>query len=200
MKPRRWIYIIAGLIAAVLLAFLLRGLVQDYVILPLARLFWNLRTLYRSIPQAVYWVLLLVVLVSMTISSFSLRFQDKQKSRPEDHIHYGDVQQMAFWIQRSRRGVYSKWHLARSLAELALDILQRRKGSVKREQQLEGPGWAPPAGVQEYLEAALKTSYADYPRRSIFDFNPPTPFDHDFEPTVAYLESLMEDDHDHQYS
>jgi hypothetical protein len=54
--------------------------------------------------------------------------------------------------------------------------------------------------VQAYLSAALKTSFADYPRRGFFSAQPRTPFDRDIEPVIDYLESLMEDEHGHQHS
>jgi nucleoside-diphosphate-sugar epimerase len=56
---------------------------------------------------------------------------------------------------------------------------------------------SPPAEVQAYLQAALRTTYADYPRRHLLDFAPRTPFDQGLEATVAYLESFMEKDDDH---
>jgi hypothetical protein len=200
MNRRQLLVLFAALLAAAILAFLLREVIQVYIILPLARLFWQIRLVYLAIPQVVFWVLLLVALVIFTANSFSLRSRTDRLWRSTARIRYGEVQQMAFWLQRSRRGIYSKWHVANSLANIALDILQQRSGEAKRSMHLSGPGWNPPADIQKYLETGLRTTYADYPRPGIFSRRQTTPFDRDLEPVVAYLESLMEEKHDPQHS
>ena len=200
MKNRRWLFLGAAGAGALLLAFLLRSTVQEWVILPLAKLIWRLGILYRGIPQVVYWVILLVIITSLTIGIFFSAKLEWGSAVGGSHFRSGDIQQMAFWLRRSRRGILSRWHVANQLANIALDILARQTGSTKHDQRLEGPGWDAPKEVQDYLKAALTTTYADYPSQGLFSGAPPTPFDHDPEPIVAYLESLLEDNHDHQHS
>lgn len=200
MKPGRTFAWIAAFTRVLLLAFLLRAAVFEWIILPLAQLFWWLRVLYRAIPQLVYWVILVVVLIYLTISTFVVHLPEIQKTRHSGGFRIGEVQQVSFWLTRSRRGIFSRWHLANLLANLALDILSRRTSTGKSGLRLAGPGWDPPAQVQGYLEAGLTTTYADYPRPGIFSNEPHTPLDADPEPIVDYLESLLEDDHGHQHS
>jgi hypothetical protein len=198
---RRRILILAGAFAAaILLAFLLRRFVEEFILLPLARLFWLAGMLYHAIPQLVYWVLALAILISLTIGSFAIRSPGEQRRRRTGYFRYGEIQQLSFWFTRSRRSLYSKWHLANLLANTALDILQRRSGSGLRPGRLEGPGWNPPREVQEYLSAALTAKYSDFAGRGFFSRRPHTPFDRDIEPVIAYLESFLEDAHDHQHS
>jgi len=123
-----------------------------------------------------------------------------QSAGKSSRARIGEVQQVSFWLTRSRRGIFSRWHVANLLANIALDILSRRTSTGRGGLHLAGPGWDPPAGVQGYLEAGLRTTYADYPRPGLFSNEPQTPFDSDPEPIVDYLESLLEDDHDHQHS
>jgi hypothetical protein len=200
MKSRRTFALIAASAGVLVLAFLLRAAVYEGVILPLAQLFWWLRVLYRAVPQVVYWVILIVVLVYLVISTFALHLPEIQRSGNSGGLRVGKVQQVSFWLTRSRRGIFSRWQVANLLANIALDILSSRSSSGRRGLRLAGAGWDPPPQVQGYLETALKTTYADYPRPGVFSGEPHTPLDSDPEPIVDYLESLMEDGHDHQHS
>jgi hypothetical protein len=200
MNRRQVLVLFASLSAVILLAYLLRGIIWDHVILPLAEMFWQVRIVYHTLPQIIDWVILLVVLVLVTWGSFSLR--PLAGWRPEEPVYprSGDIQQLAVWLERRWRGVYSRWHIANTLANIALDMLRQRTGVEKREQKLTGPGWNPPAEVQAYLEAGLRTPYMDYRRRGIFSPRPRTPLDSDLEAVVGYLESLVENEHEHQHS
>ncbi len=73
------------------------------------------------------------------------------------------------------------------LSLLAVEILELRGNNSGRVKTLKGRDWNPPPGVQDYLEAGLNNSFADYPlSRKI------TPFSVDVEIVVNYLESQME--------
>jgi len=182
------------------MAFLLRATVYQWVILPLAQLIWWLGVLYRAIPQIVLWVILLVYLMVVSLRTLVVHWPDIQSDRSSRALRMGDVQQVSFWLSRGRSGVFSRWHVANLLANIALDILSSRTSSGRAGSRLAGPGWDPPADVQRFLEAGLKTTYADYPLRRPFSDNPRTPFDSDPALIVDYLESLLENDHDHQHS
>ena len=200
MSRPRLILLAAALTGIALLALFLRDFVQTVVIPSLARLFWQAGLVYRAIPQVAIWAVLLAVLVSLTAGSFIGRTRREYPGRSFRYQRLGEIQQMAFWLKRSRRSRYSQWQIASRLANIALDILQRRTGTKERGRQLEGLGWQPPADVQEYLSTGLRTTFADYPGSGPFSPQPHTPFDRDIEPVVAYLESLLEDEHDHQHS
>jgi hypothetical protein len=200
MSRRQVLSLVAALSAAAILAYLLHGFIWEHIILPLARLVWQISILYLGVPQLVLWILLLVGLVLLTLGRFALRPLPALRSADQRYAHAGDVQRLTIWLERRRRGLYSRWHLANTLANIALDMLRQRTGSAKRVQKLAGAGWNPPAAVQEYLEAGLKAPYGDYRRRSIFPPRPRTPFDVDLEAVIAYLESLVENEHGHQHS
>ena len=197
MKTRNAIFPALALIAVALLAFLLRGAVQEWVIIPLARFIWLVKGYYGAFPQAAYWVVALGIAALVAILGF--RFPDWERRRRHEQWKPlpGSVREMSFWIQRGKGGIFPKWHIAHLLAELALDILDRRGTRQKHAQLLTGPDWAPPAEVRNYLDAALTTNYTDYPKRKRFGPLPPTPFDQDLEPVIKYLESLLESEHDY---
>ena len=197
MKKRMVIYLPLALIAVSLLAFLLRGAAQDWVILPLARFVWLVKGYYGAFPQAAYWVVALVIAVLVAFLGFRLPDWETRRHPEQWKPLPGSVREMSFWIQRTSGGIYPKWHVAHLLAELALDTLDRRGTRQKHARLLTGPDWTPPPDVKEYLDAALTTNYTDYPKPKRFSPLPPTPFDQDLEPVIKYLESLLESEHDH---
>jgi hypothetical protein len=197
MKPRYIIFIALALLAAALLAFLLRGAAQDWIILPLARFFWLVKGYYGAFPQAVYWLIALGFATFIAIIGLRLPGWERRHSHEQWKTMPGSVREMSFWIQRSRTGIFPKWHIAHLLAELALDIIDRRGTRQKNAPLLTSPDWSPPAEVKEYLDAALTTNFTDYPRPKRFGPLPSTPFDQDLEPVIKYLESLLESEHDY---
>lgn len=197
MKPGRTFALIAAFVGVLLLAYLLRTAVYEWVILPLAQLFWWLRAFYRAIPQVVYWVILVVALIYLLISTVVAHLPEIQGPRNSRGFRIGEVQQVSFWLTHSRRGIFSRWRVANLLGNIALEILSSRSDVGRHGQRLSGPGWDPPREVQDYLEAALTTNYADYPRRGVFSREPHTPFDSNPGQIVDYLETFLEDNHDH---
>jgi len=197
MKNRYYIFLPAALIVVALLAFLLRGVVQEWIILPLARLVWLLKGYYGAFPQAAYWGIALGVAVLVVIMGFHLPGWESKHKETQPGPLPGSVREMSFWIHRGEGGIFPKWHIAHLLAELALDILDRSKTRQKHAQMLTGPDWNPPAEVKNYLDAALITNYTDYPKPRRFRPLPSTPFDQDLDPVIKYLESLLESEHDH---
>jgi hypothetical protein len=198
MKLRQFGLLAALLTGAVLLAFALVGPAREYIIIPMAKWFWVMKGVYNSFPQSEYWVFLLIV-VCLMLGLTLLNADWANRERRERHrVLPGDVQQLAYWIARSRKGIYSRWHLARRLADLSLEILESMGSSVKRTRQLWGPGWNPPADVQRYLSTALRTSYADFAKHSASE--PEASLDTDVRSVVEFLESLVENEHDHSHS
>ena len=196
MTPRRALILVAALVGVLLLALPLRTIVDRWVILPLAQGIWWLGVFYHAIPQFVLWVLLLVFLTIFTLRALIIHLPELRPSDRSGGFRTGEVQQVSFWLKRGRSGIFSRWHVANLLANLALDILTHRAGTGRVAARLTGPGWDPPEAVQHFLEAGLTTTYADYPPRRRFSASPPTPLDSDPALAVDYLESLLEVDHD----
>jgi len=195
MKKARIAFLVVLMLAAVGLAFALIGPARELIILPIARFLWLAKGVYGSIPEAESWVFVLII-VGLIFLFVLLRTEWTERELAEKRSPFlGDVQQLSFWIDRGHKGSYSRWHLARRLADLALEILESRGANVKATRRLSGPGWNPPPGVQRYLETALRTTYADYSRNSATESD--SSLDADVSSVIAYLESLLENDNGH---
>jgi hypothetical protein len=174
-------------VLAALLAFPLRGLVFNYLIAPLSFIWFYIVYYYHVIPQQFYWFFILLAAAYIAMGSFlESPFKRKREMLIRKQAR-GPVESLARWIKDSRRGVYSRWRVARSLGLMASGILEMRGGRSGRIRTLRGKDWNPPPGVQDYLETGLNGSFADYPL-SVRN----TPFDVDVEKVVAYLESQLE--------
>jgi hypothetical protein len=189
-----------GLVAALLLAFPLRGLVEEIIVRPLAYLLWMLELLYRAVPQPVVWVAMLVVMLYLAANSFSRKTPDETLPQKKPERFLGPVENLTRLVVQKENGIYFKWQIARMLSEVALDLQELNEHSRHRE--LDFPAGLDPV-VKKYLDAGLNTSFADYPvpgglllLPDRFRKLPPTPFDTDLEPVVSYLESQLENQDD----
>lgn len=182
------------LAAALLLAFFLRDVVAQLVIQPVLYIFWMLNLVYRAIPQVILWAVLLSILLLFAISfiarNVSFRNLFPRKREPK----YGPVQGLSIVLQRKSEGIYFKWQVARSLAEIALDLQELRAHDESRELRFDETSVDPEA--RRYLEAGLNTSFSDYPMPGIFLPRRETPFDIELDRVIDYLESQkMETNH-----
>ncbi len=190
MKKRRTVFLVAALCLAFLLAVPLRGLVQEIIIIPLARFFWMVKGYYGAFDQVVYWFAALAIALVIAAGSFRLPDWD-WRAREKSHRVQGEVHNLAFWIQRIRSDSdYPSWYVAHLLAKLAFDLRERR-GVRKGEQRLKGAGWDPPPDVQKYLESALTSTYVNFSRLDM-PTDPAGPLEKSVEPAIAYLESFLE--------
>lgn len=196
MNLRRSLALTGIVIIALLLAFPLRDAVYEMVIVPAAYALWLLGLLYHAVHQSVWWgVALLIVLMILARSLRStgrVRESIRIKSRPV----VGQVENLSHWVKRTERGIYFKWLIAHRLGKVAHKILLQRLGGRTRSyfDPLTGPDWTPDASVQQYLEAGLRGSFADYPQRR-WSFSKPalTPFDRDVKDVLEFLESQTSD-------
>jgi hypothetical protein len=197
MKSRYYLFLPLILVVAFLLAFLLRGTVKALIIIPLAKVAWLVKGYYGVIPQAAYWLAALGIALIIAILSLQLPDWEIRHRQGHRRLLPGTVREMTFWIQREKAGIFTRWHIAHLLAELALAILDRHGTEAKYARVLAGPDWNPPTSVKNYLDAALSTNYADYPKPRRFESRQLTPFDQDLESVIKYLESLLESEHDY---
>lgn len=199
MKDKRGALLLLLLMLAALLAFLLRNVFSTFVIAPAAKLLFVVRGYYGAIAQENYWPIVLVFVAA--IGFFSLRSLDVDLdfAKSKKTNLRGEVYNLAFWLEsltgrpqfaRRRRqdDSYSHWFVARYLANLAVDILNSREASEDRESRLQGPGWSPPANIQDYLEIGLRTNPVKFKQM----FNASQLTIPDAEEVIRYLESYVE--------
>ena len=201
---RRWLLPLAGgLVIAGILAFFLQDVIRRDVVTPLAYLLWALELVYSIIPQIVLWILLVVGMFLITLSSLAnllpagRRFE--QSARPPK----GPLESLAVGIANTREGLYYKWVIANRLGRLEREISGSRADQLRSDGigGVETAKKSAPAAVRSYLNAGLNESFVDYPAPALpFRRRTPTPFDLDVGEAVEYLESKVEANHGKKHS
>jgi len=195
MTRRRWIAMGGVVVIALILAFPLQDVIRKTVIVPLAYLWWALGVLYRSFPQAVVWILLIILIAFILLGSLSSNVKSVNRDENKQKSILGKVEGLAEGLVKMQRGNYYKWQIAHRLGRLARDFLIQRgdRTSTKDHSPLTGRDWHPSKAVDAYLEAGLNGSFADYPNPTwLFSSPQTTPLDLDVIEAVKYLESQME--------
>lgn len=195
MRNQRIFAMIGILVMAILLALPLRDAVFRMVVIPLAYIIWVLGLVYRSVNQAIWWVVAMVLVLAVISRSLMPRLKVAERVRLKTKPVVGQVESLAGWMKKTERGVYFKWLIANRLGKIANQILANRSTGKKRSffDPLTGPDWTPDPQVQSYLESGLHGSFADFPQKHrLFSTPEPTPLDHDLKDVVQYLESQVE--------
>lgn len=194
---RRGLIVAGVVIAALLLAFPLRNVVYEMVILPLAYILWILGLVYRSLDQGVWWVVLIVAVLIVLLRSMLPEGKPKQKTILYKKVERGQVESLAVAMQRVSHGVYFKWLVANRLGKLAHQTLVQRSYGKPRSvfAPLVAEDWEPSPAIRQYLERGLHGSFADYPNKRFGFYTPPdkTPLDLDVNQVVEFLESTQDD-------
>jgi hypothetical protein len=197
MNWRRGLIASGVVIIAFLLAFPLRGVVYEIVVLPLAYIWWVLSLVYRSLDQGIWWVVLIVIVLIVLIQSMLPQGKPVPKTISYKKVGRGQVETLAVSLQRVDRGVYFKWTIANRLGKLAHQILAQRSYGKPRSvfAPLMDKDWNPPQAIQVYLEKGLHGSFADYPNKRLGFYTPPdkTPLDQDVTTVVEFLESTQDE-------
>lgn len=181
-----------------LVAYLLMGPVREYLVKPVIYTFRLAQVLYESLPQMVWWGVLLLFLAIFTIRLLSEKLGSTSSGSAQ--IVEGRLSRATAWsrwFDRSRRGDYSRWLVARQLTSLAVDLfaLQERLPTDQVRQYLREGRLALPPEVQAYLEMGLDIpSYRHYSDLlSLFrSSHTASPLDQDPEIVVRFLEDRYE--------
>lgn len=196
MRWRRLVPALGILVIAASLAFPLRETVYQLVVLPLAYLGWLIYLLYLSLSQAVWWIIVLVLVLFFIVRSLLPEIKLGGKPFVYRKIERGSVEALAAGFEKSERGIYFKWLVANRLGKLAYQILLQREHGKPRSvfAPLTGAGWDAPPEIQEYLEKGLRGSFAEYPRPGWNALATPakTPLDQDVKKVIEFLESKTE--------
>ena len=198
MMWRRWLALLGLIVIAALLAFPLRGLVNQLIIVPLAYILWLLKLLYLSMHQAFWWLALVLAVLIILGRSLLPEITLVKKTIPLAKHEHGNVESLAIAMRKSDKGIYFKWLVANRMGRLAYQILLQREHGKARSvfAPLVGEGWESTDEVQQYLEKGLHGSFAEFPNSRWNYFAPPekTPLDQDVAEVVTFLESKIEGD------
>ncbi len=193
MTQRRIFLIVAVVVITASLAYALRDAMNEWVIVPLAYLWWVIVLYYRVIPQTILWLLLMAAILFTAVRTFLLTIPVQQKKITLRQTSAGPIEELALTMEKQKRGIYYKWLIANRLGKVARELLDQREGqfTVRRFLRLKGRDWDPPQAVDAYLEAGLNGSFADYPQTR-WSYPVPTPLDEHPAHVIEYLEGEME--------
>jgi hypothetical protein len=199
MTRQRWLPMLGVIVIAALLAFPLRAVVNQLVLVPIAYLLFLLKLLYVSLDQAVWWIAAVFVVLLILGQSLLPDLKPVKKLISFAKHERGNVETLALALDKSKKGTYFKWLIANRLGRLAYEILLQREHGKPRSvfAPLTSEGWEASPEVQQYLEKGLHGSFADFPNSRWGSFSPPekTPLDHDVAEVVEFLEVKQGDSH-----
>ena len=194
-RLQRLLILIGAILIAGLLAFPLRGMIYETVVIPAAFIAWNLGLLYRSYPQGVWWLVIVFIVFVMIVFSLVPRSSTPGRVEEKRKPPQGQVEGLAMNLRRAEQGTYFKWVIANRLGKLAYNILLQRESGKPRSvfAPLLGADWEPSKELQNYLESGLHGSFADFPAVSRFaGSRQKTPLDVNVVEAVEFLESHLE--------
>lgn len=194
-RTRRWLLLIGVAIVAGLLAFPLRETIYETVVIPVAFIGWELGLFYRSLSQAIWWWLIIGLVLLMLAFSLVPQIKTRRRDEPKSKPRHGPVEDLAIWLGRAQSGVYFKWLVANRLGKLAYQILLHRESGRVRSvfAPLLGTDWEPSKELQTYLETGLHGSFSDFPNsKRPFAAPQQTPLDYEVDEAVKFLESQVE--------
>lgn len=193
MTPRRLFMVAAVIILSTGAAYALRDEIHQWVILPLAYLWWVAGLYYHLLPQVILWVVLIFVVLYTAVRSLLMQFPSAKETKQVRVISRGPIENLSALVVKRKHGNYYKWLIANRLGKAARELLDQREGRrlERGYVRLQSRNWNPPHGVAAYLEAGLNGSFADYPRPR-WKRAQPTPLDEPLLHVVEYLESELE--------
>lgn len=188
---RRALAMLGIVVIAALLAFPLRYVIYDAVVVPIAYVLWVLRLIYHSVHESVWWIVILLLALVILFRSLLPGIKPAAKQVVKTKPTVGQVEGLAAWVKQSRRGIYFKWLIANRLGRIAYQILVQRETGRQRSvlEPLIGEDWEPGEELRTYLESGLHGSFADFPySKRPFSQPMPTPLDHDMNEAIDFLE------------
>jgi hypothetical protein len=192
MKRWRLLLLTAGIILSAVLAYFLRGWINDNVIIPLAYLWWRIGIYYHSVSEDIWWTIMIIV--TFVLCGISFASMDDEwffgTWNMDEQSAQGAVEELMVWMLKLPRSAYHKWMLANRLGKLARSFLIQREGGYDQhwDGSLHSSVWDLPDKVSAYLRTGLKrppSASEMLPRSSPLNLEP--------QQVVEYLESQMED-------
>ena len=166
MKYKR-LLITAGGILMALLAYFLRDVVNERIVIPLSYLWWRLGLYYHAIEEETWLVLAvmgisIIAYISIADDGLSSREAGGNSKSPVQ----GPVEELTIWLARSQNRSYYRWLVANRLSRLARLLLRQRDG---QNGSLEGSSWEATEDIKSYLKYGERRSSGGGRSRSRMD-------------------------------
>ena len=101
-RTQRLLILISAVVIAGLLAFPLRGMIYETVVIPAAFIVWNLNLLYRSYPQGVWWLVIVFIVFVMIVFSLVPRPSTRGRAEEKRKPPLGQVENLAMNLRRAK--------------------------------------------------------------------------------------------------
>jgi len=167
----RWLIITVSIVIVGGLAFLLKDFLRDNLYVPIIDMVRFVSVLFRSLPQAFWWWLVLFILALYAAWIFMTRRKSVPSSSQSGARNLSRAMVWIQWIERSHRGDYSRWLLSRQIAQLALQIIahQEKQPVEWAKEEIISSRFQLPAGVEDFIKTGITTptfpQYTDLIRR-----------------------------------
>ncbi len=139
------------------LMILLRGVARSLIVIPIMYAFWVTDLILTILPQPLFWILFLFLVLRIAFRSLLVSKTSRRKSSNPAIRYPGRVE---FWSRRlklTEQGNYSKWGFARHLGNLTLDTLAytERLESEQIRERLQNDELDLDPEIQAYLRVGL---------------------------------------------
>ncbi len=195
---RRWLIIGAELFGLLGLTWLLRAPVSSFLLGPALYLWWLAGVIYSGLPQGLLWLLFMFIASRFALQTL-LRSQNKSEKLPDERTSSrGSVETWARAFHSAADGKYSRWRLARLLADQAIALIafSGEDEPLNIRSRLASQEVEMPPDISAYFAAGLSgVPVASRKRKFLIGSRESytTPLDLEPEIVINYLESIMED-------
>lgn len=131
---RRIVTITLAVMAIIVLAFALIGVVRQFIAPFILRTVWRVYLMSDSVPQVMIWAIFVAFIP--VLAAFVLIGElsgDVDDTGLEVKRQRGRVSELRRMIRRSRRGPYFRRQLVRQMTELTLETLQQNERLTREE-------------------------------------------------------------------
>jgi hypothetical protein len=158
--PRRVLLLLlaAALLAALPLAYQLRGIVRQAVVIPAMYLLWQVGLLVQSVDSLIWWVSFLAL--AFALFWHGLGRQRVPATRQHEREREVAAGRVAYWsgqITKAENSRYALWQIQRDLVQIAADIQAHGQplptGQTAQRQAINSLD--PPPGVATFLDAGM---------------------------------------------
>ena len=166
MKNRLMAILLAALLVG-LVVLIVTGAAQAAIVMPVLYAAWLAKVLYQSIPQALLWIVLLIVATYSAVRGVRLA-EPPAPAAPAQSAPRTTVGDWTRLLWRAQRSDYARWALAQRLGYLTSDVLAPTDRGRARPlwQMLDDGSLDLPDEVQAFLRAGTAASSgAARPRR-----------------------------------
>ena len=178
---------------SLIVAYLLMESVRSYILEPMVFAYRIERLIYEALPQGFWWGLFILVLVIIALRSIKFEPLALPRKQPKDEQRQSRAQDWRQLVASTGRGSYSRWLLAREIADLTLRVIahQERISLGQARNQLKSGQIQLPPEIQAYVQMGLDApSFRQYTDFLAYLRSSPrsAPLEMDPEIIIEYLE------------